>query len=190
VVVDGAAEVEIRGDNASMRDLSGRTPQWRRVECTSALPPNPVDFRFRRLSGRGAQQLVRDPRNGGAAVVRINDPQGGPEAYAFELTWGRAGWDSARRDYDRRDYRDGAVDDRLIRLCEEDVRREAARRYGARDVSFRRVSAQDNPGPRDAIRGIVEVRRYGNRVEPYRYSCAVNFDSGRIRSVQLDPIDR
>src|SRR3954471_8431203 len=60
VVVDGAAEGEVRGDNASMRDLSGRKPQWRRVECTGALPPNPVDFRFRPLSGRGAQQLVRD----------------------------------------------------------------------------------------------------------------------------------
>ena len=38
VVVDGAAEVDIRGDSAMLRNLSGQTPQWRRFECTGPLP--------------------------------------------------------------------------------------------------------------------------------------------------------
>src|SRR5215467_4586255 len=89
VVVDGTAEVEVRGDTAQLRNISGQPPQWRRFECTGALPANPVDFRFQGIDGRGRQELVRDPRNGGAAVVRIEDQNGGQEAYTFDLTWGR-----------------------------------------------------------------------------------------------------
>src|SRR5882757_2286684 len=61
VVVDGAAEVEIRGDSAVLRNLRGQTPQWRRFECSGVLPNNPADFRFAGVDGRGSQRLVRDP---------------------------------------------------------------------------------------------------------------------------------
>src|SRR5260370_13788144 len=87
VVVDGAAEVEVRGDTANLRNLAGQPPQWRRFECNGRLPPNPVDFRFAGVDGRGRQQLVQDPRNGGVAVVRIEDPQSGSEGYTFDLFW-------------------------------------------------------------------------------------------------------
>ena len=114
VVVDGAAEVELRGGNAILRNLSGQAPQWRRFECTSILPPNPTDFRFSGVDGRGRQQLVADPRNGGAAVVRIEDPQGGAEGYTFDVTW--SGYPSAQgysATQDRGPY--GAPDDRAFR---------------------------------------------------------------------------
>src|ERR1700729_2757363 len=75
VVVDGAAEVAISGDTATLRNLSGQTPQFRRFECTAVMPPNPVNFRFSGVDGRGHQDLVRDPRNGGVAVIRIEDPK-------------------------------------------------------------------------------------------------------------------
>ena len=87
VVVDGAAEVEVRGDTANLRNLAGQPPQWRRFECNGPLPPNPVDFRFAGVDGRGSQQLIQDPRNGGVAVVRIEDPQSGSEGYTFDLFW-------------------------------------------------------------------------------------------------------
>ena len=87
VVVDGAAEVEVRGDSAVLRNLSGQPPQWRRFECTGPLPANPANFRFSGVDGRGRQTLVRDPRNGGPAVVRIEDPDNGSEGYTFDLTW-------------------------------------------------------------------------------------------------------
>jgi hypothetical protein len=88
VDVDGAAEVEIRGDSGRIRTLQGQPSNWRRFECTSVLPRNPGDFRFRGIDGRGNVQLVRDPRSdGGVAVVRIEDPQGGREGYTFDLEW-------------------------------------------------------------------------------------------------------
>src|SRR5690349_2882653 len=46
VVVDGAAEVEIRGDRANLRNLSGQPAEWRRFECNAPLPANPAEFRF------------------------------------------------------------------------------------------------------------------------------------------------
>lgn len=87
VVVDGAAEVEIRGDHATLRNIAGQPPQWRRFVCNAEMPRNPVDFRFAGVDGRGRQQLVRDPRDGGPAVVRIEDPQNGSEGYTFDVTW-------------------------------------------------------------------------------------------------------
>src|SRR5258706_2290820 len=96
VVVDGAAEVEVRGDTALLRNLSGQPPQWRRFECTSVMPQNPVDFRFAGVDGRGSQELVGDPRNGGVAVVRIEDPTSGSEGYTFRLTWRGSGYTSAQ----------------------------------------------------------------------------------------------
>lgn len=92
VVVDGAAEVEIRGDTAVLRNLAGQPPQWRRFVCNGILPPNPRDFRFAGVDGRGRQQLVRDPRNGGVAVVRIDDPDNGAEGYTFDLIWSGNGY--------------------------------------------------------------------------------------------------
>jgi hypothetical protein len=93
IVVDGAADVEVRGDSAVLRNLSGQPPQWRRFECTGPLPANPLNFRFSGVDGRGKQELIRDPRNGGVAVVRIEDPDNGSEGYTFDLTWsGGAGY--------------------------------------------------------------------------------------------------
>src|SRR5579872_7128030 len=69
VEVDGQAQIEIRGDSANLRNLAGQMPQWGRFECTGPMPSNPGDFHFAGTSGRGRQQLVRDPRNGGVAVV-------------------------------------------------------------------------------------------------------------------------
>lgn len=90
VVVDGSAEVEIRGDTAILRNLAGRQPQWRRFQCTGPLPRNPGDFRFAGVDGRGHQQLVGDPRNGGPAVIRIDDPDNGQEGYTFDIMWNNA----------------------------------------------------------------------------------------------------
>jgi hypothetical protein len=91
VVVDSVAQVEIRGMSASLRTLSGQPAQWRRFECTGALPGNPADFRFAGVDGRGRQQLIRDPRNGGVAVVEIEDRDGGAEGYTFDIFWDMRG---------------------------------------------------------------------------------------------------
>ncbi|HEV2690117.1 MAG TPA: hypothetical protein VGV35_16280 [Bryobacteraceae bacterium] len=105
VVVDGTAEVEVRGDTAILRNLAGQPPQWRRFECSGVMPANPGDFRFQGIDGRGRQTLVRDPRNGGSAVVRIEDPQSGSEGYTFDLIWSGFGGAPPPNRGDDRDYR-------------------------------------------------------------------------------------
>ena len=90
VVVDDVAQVEIRGTTATLRTLSGQPAQWRRFECTGPVPANAANFRFAGVDGRGRQELVRDPRNGGAAVVQIEDKDGAAEGYTFDITWGDA----------------------------------------------------------------------------------------------------
>src|SRR5215471_6797669 len=99
VVVDGAADVEVRGDMGILRNLSGRPPQWRRFECNGVMPANPAEFRFAGVDGRGRQQLIRDPRDGGAAVVRIEDPDTGSEGYTFNLFWGGNGYPQTGNGY-------------------------------------------------------------------------------------------
>jgi hypothetical protein len=134
VVIDGSAEVEIRGDRAVLRNLAGRPPEWRRFECNSIMPPNPADFRFQGIDGRGRQTLVRDPRGGGAAVVRLDDPQNGTEGYTFDIMWSGGGFapappippqpppapDSWRRDRDEWFRRDNWRD-RLFDRVREDI---------------------------------------------------------------------
>jgi hypothetical protein len=87
VEVDGVADVEVRGDTGYIRTLQGQPSTWRRFECTSPIPRNPVDFRFKGVDGRGNVNLVRDPGNSGVAVVRIEDREGGREGYTFDLEW-------------------------------------------------------------------------------------------------------
>lgn len=87
VVVDGSAEVEIRGDRAVLRNLAGQPPSWRRFICNGPMPPNPAAFRFAGVDGRGRQALIRPPERGNPAVVRIDDPPSGSEGYTFDIFW-------------------------------------------------------------------------------------------------------
>ena len=87
LVVDGTVEVEIRGDSAILRNLGGAPSQFRQFECTHPVPANAPGFQFNEVDGRGRQELVRTPRDGGPVVVRVDDPQSGPGEYRFELSW-------------------------------------------------------------------------------------------------------
>jgi hypothetical protein len=213
VVVDGAAEVEIRGDSGTVRNLSGQPAQLRRFQCTGVLPANPADFRFIGVNGRGRQELVRDPRNGGAAVVRIEDPEGGAQAYTFELTWAGAGtpggpnhggqWDQRenRPDPSQWDQRDRTWDrnrpvnrrytaDQAIRICQDAVRQQANSRFRTSYVTFQRTTIDDNPGRNDWVIGTFSLRRGYRGQETHRFACSVDFDNGQVRSAQIDPLDR
>lgn len=88
VVVDGVAEVAIRGEEGRIRTLSGQPATWRRLDCNAVFPRNVSEFRFKGIDGRGRQDLVQDPRsNNGMAVVRIEDSKGGSEGYTFDIEW-------------------------------------------------------------------------------------------------------
>lgn len=194
VVVDGAAEVEVRGDTAVLRNLQGQMPQFRRFECNGVLPANPANFRFAGVDGRGRQELIRDPRNGGVAVVRITDPDNGSEGYTFDLFWSGGGFQGGP-DRGRFDDR-GPIDrgpgrrfttEQAISACQDAVREQAGGRFNSRNVEFLRTNIDDQPGRNDWVVGMLAVRRYERR-EIYRFSCSVNFDTGRIRSAQIEQV--
>ena len=221
VMVDGSAQVEIRGDNATLRNTGGQAPQWRRFECTAAMPANPANFRFAGVDGRGRQTLARDPRNNaGAAVVEIQDSEGGSEGYTFDLFWGNepaitGGFRDNRgsipfddRPGDRangndRGFRppdgrppDGRPSSRrmseaeALQVCRESVRQQAVSRFQTPNIDIRNVSMDNNPGRRDWIAGDLAVRRRFGRQELYGFSCSVNFDTGAVRSAQIDQFQR
>lgn len=230
VSVDGAAEVEVRGSEGRLRNLSGQPAVWRRFVCDGQMPANPHDFRFRGIDGRGSVQLVRDPRqNGGRIVFRIDDPQGGREGYTVDLEWrgsdegqwnsqdsrgwmgpdGRGG-DSARgvwRPEDRRgldgsgpgDARGARRDERYfredgrwneggtaeaIKVCQFEVARRM-RSDGFRNVAFRNVAPDNNPGRNDFVTGRAIARQGWRGNANFQFSCSVDLANGQVRSAEV-----
>jgi hypothetical protein len=205
VVVDVVAEVEIRGASATLRNISGQPAQWRRFECTGPLPANPGNFRFTGVDGRGRQDLVRDPRSGGTAVIRIEDKDGGSEGYTFDINWDTRGPDGPvtggnapnypDRDQGRPNERDsdyyrryghGFGVDEAVRVCQQSVVAQVSRQFRTNEVHFERTSIDDRPGRNDWVIGTLDIHR-GRREERYGFSCSVNFENGRVRSAELDP---
>ncbi len=201
VVVDTAAELEIRGNRAILRNIAGQPPQWRRFECTGALPRNPADFQFQGIDGRGRQTLVQDPRNsGGAAVIRIEDTAGGSEGYTFDILWGSGyGQGPVRNDQSGGAYNGGGfgigrsgggraqrfTTQQAVQVCESSIRQQAEQRFRTRNINFRGTSLDNNPGRQDWVMGMFDVQRSPGRGESYRFSCSVNFDTGQVRSAQI-----
>jgi len=75
-----------------------------------------------------------------------------------------------------------------IRVCEDSVLLQAEDRLRTRQLSFEGVSIDDNPGRNDWVNGNFVVHRY-NRDEWYRFSCSVDFESGRVRSARFETAD-
>jgi len=185
VYVDGSAEIEIRGDRGLMRTLSGQAAQWRRFVCSGPLPTNPGDFQFVGVDGRGRQDLIQDPRNGrGAAVVRVQDPEGGAEGYTFDLIWREGGFAPGPTGQPTMGRGNRVSPNDAVRACQDAVRENADRQYGLRDINFRNMNAEDNPGRNDSLVGSFDVRR-GNYSQTYRFSCAINLENGMVRGVEI-----
>jgi hypothetical protein len=193
VNVDGSAEVEIFGDTGQLTTLSGQQAVWRRFQCSAPLPRFPADFRFVGVDGRGSVRLVRDPRNnGGRAVVRIDDPKGGREGYAFDLQWrgtGGGGWAPGPPPGPpppppgRGSGPGGFPMEKTIRACQDSVTAKL-NQSGYPYVAFGSTIPDNNPGRRDWVTGSVTGRqRFGSTL--FSFSCSVDFSSGRVRSVDL-----
>lgn len=190
VNVDGVAEIEIVGDRGEIHTLAGAPANWVRFECNDVLPRAPEDFRFSGVDGRGRQTLIRDPRaNRGIAVIRIEDSQGGREGYTFDIEWrGYANSTTnpayGRYDPNRYDDRTRAGTQRALDACIDAVRNKASRDYGYRNIDMGRVSFDDNPGRRDFVVGRFTYRR-GLSTDEFEFSCSVDLNNGRIRSVDI-----
>ena len=149
------------------------------------MPANPGDFRFSGVDGRGRQELIQDPRSGrGAAVVRIQDPDGGRRRLHLRpgVAWNGFGSSPTGQPLGGRDR--GVSPNDAVRACQDAVRERANQQYGLRDIDFRNLNADDNPGRNDTIMGSFDVRR-GNYRDTYRFSCAVDLASGRVRGVDI-----
>lgn len=185
VYVDGSADVEISGDRGFLRTLSGQPAQWRRFECSGPMPANPDDFRFSGVDGRGRQELIQDPRSGrSAAVVRIQDPDGGAEGYTFDLVWRGGGFGPTPTSQPLSGRDRGVSPNDAVRACQDAVRERANQQYGLRDIAFTNLNADDNPGRNDMIMGSFDVSR-GNYRNTYRFSCAINLANGIVRRVDI-----
>jgi hypothetical protein len=213
VLVDDVAQVEIRSATATLRTISGQPAQWRRFECDSVMPANPQNFRFTGVDGRGRQSLVRDPRNAGAAVIEIEDKDAGSDGYTFDITWGGYGGGpvsgSPPAAYDRGgeyrwpepEYRPGYRDsgyyrryghgfgiDEAIRVCESAVVTRAQDRFRTNDIHILNSRISDAPGRNDWVVGRIDVhyRPGGGREDQFRFSCSVDFQAGRVRTIDID----
>jgi hypothetical protein len=210
VEVDAVADVEIRGNTGRLHTLAGSRSIWRRFECNEPMPANPANFRFRGIDGRGRQTLIGDPRNGGAAVVRIEDPKAGREGYTFDLEWGGeaspySGGNGGGFGYpqpapqgpppggDNRDRgRDGdrPPDRRLtssdaIHQCGEAAEGQL-RRNGYSDTRIVNANVDDQPGHNDWIYGTLSGRR-GPYSENFSFACPVDLEAQRIGAVNVRP---
>jgi hypothetical protein len=167
------------------------------------MPANPGDFRFQGIDGRGRQQLSRDPRQGGAAVVFIEDRDGGSEGYTFDLMWGgyqypgRGPSSDYRGPGDRGPYGSGPgpatgpgrrfTTEQAVAVCQDAVRDRVRDRFRGRRVEFLNTRIDDNPGRNDWVIGALEVYRGRNIEDRYRFSCSVDFTTGRVRSAEVEP---
>ena len=194
VEIDGTADVEIRSTVAHLHTLIGTPAVFRRFECNQPLPPNPANFRFSGIDGRGRQTLIGDPRSSGAAVVRLEDPKPGREGYTFDLEWG--GSDDRGVAYPQRGYPPPAYptgpprrDDRTFdaddatRQCGE-AARDQLRRDGYSNLRIvdSRIDGQGNRG--DWIYGTLTGQR-GRYPETFDFACPVDFQNRRVGQVNV-----
>jgi hypothetical protein len=150
-----------------------------------------------------AQTLERtasDPRNsGGAAVLPIEDTASGSKGYTFDTRWGSGFAQGRIRD----DYAQGPIrndqggrrsdggpgqrftTEQAVQVCESSIRQQAQQRFRTPNINFRGTSLDDNPGRQDWVMGMFDIRLSPGRDETYRFSCSVNFDTGRVRSAQI-----
>jgi len=148
VRVDGEAEFGLRGDSLIMRTLNGETVRDAGSECTTPLPRNVDDFRFKGVDGRGDVRLLEEPsaRNRWMAVVRIRDSKGGSDEYHYRLEWGRGssftgggGNRGGGSGTGSRSSWNSSSNGDLTRMRTRDLRREIEGLY--RDVNNRGASA-------------------------------------------------
>jgi hypothetical protein len=176
--------------------ISGQPAEWHRFQCNAPLPPNPVDFRFVRIGGRGSMRLMQDPRStGGRAVIHIDDPQRSRGVYTLDLQWrglgGGGGWTPGPPPPQPGHWPSpgpgpgpgGFPTARAIRMCQDSVTTRL-NRDGYHYVNFDRTSPVDNPGRHDRINGTASGKR-GFGTTWFSFSCSVDFSSGRVRSVDV-----
>jgi hypothetical protein len=77
---------------------------------------------------------------------------------------------------------------RAIRICQDSVTYRL-NQNGYPNVNFERTIPDNNPGRHDWVTGTVSGRR-GYDTARFSFACSVDFSSGRVRSVDVRPLQR
>ncbi len=87
--VDDKLEIVISGRSVSYRNISGNKPTDINYRFSETMPSENMNIRVIRRTGRGSVTVSQSPNrvNGYAAVIRIDDPNGGSDRYEFEMRW-------------------------------------------------------------------------------------------------------
>ena len=112
--------------------------------------------------------------------------EGGGNPNGGNPNWGEPGYRPEWRNSEYyRQYGHGFGTDEAIRVCRDGVYEQARRRFRTADIHFLRTRIDDNPGRNDWVIGSIDV--HSNRPgEVYNFSCSVNFNNGRVRSLEID----
>jgi hypothetical protein len=76
--------------------------------------------------------------------------------------------------------------DQAIQTCKDSIQQEAHERFGTAAVNFRQTNIDNNPGRNDWVVGTIAIKTSKWRPsEVYRFSCSVDFSTGRVRSAHI-----
>ncbi len=72
-----------------------------------------------------------------------------------------------------------------IRICQS-AAAERIERDGFRNVNFRNVGTDNNPGRNDSVNGVATAKRSWWRTANFQFSCSVDLATGQVRSVDVN----
>jgi hypothetical protein len=176
VVVPGAADVELRGDNAVLRTVAGPPPEWQRFECTSPLPYSSTSLQLRAIEGNGKLTMTRDSSAGNVAVVRITNPDPSDSLYTFDVVW------RPERSYTSNTADRLVMEDESIQSC-QNAFEDRIVSDGFSGVQFGAVSKDDHYRT-DWVSGTATASRgYGSNI--FSFSCRVDPTNGRVSRLDV-----
>lgn len=182
VVLNGAADVEIRGEYATLRNVTGRAPYWQRFECTGPLPYSPASLKIRAIQGNGRVTLMQDSSTGGVALVQVSNFEGGDQAYTFDVYWTPTrSYTSTEADRSEAD-RSAIQQDDVLQSCRSAVENNL-RDDGYRHVRFDAISL-DNRDAQDWVTGTATAYRSDGSGD-FRFSCRVDPSDGQVRRLDV-----
>ena len=117
-------------------------------------------------------------------------PNSGPADRGFQNDRGFGAPDNGpgRPRWCRRDRR--MTEQEALDVCRRSISDQAATRFRTPNLEIRNLTLDNNPGRRDWIAGDLAVRRRFGRQNVYHFTCSVNFDTGQVRSAQIDQFER
>src|SRR6185436_18540464 len=87
--VDREVQIVMRGDRVSTQNVGRTEPNDERSRTMSGLPRQDGEVVVRLVDGRGRVDVIQQPaaRNGYTAIVRVQDPRSGSDAYQLVAYW-------------------------------------------------------------------------------------------------------